>query len=65
MAFFDLANVGSIAAIMTEDLGYARNGAVVILGRAAASDPRGCALGIEQFAIQAIGNRDRSAVPRL
>lgn len=51
MAFFDLANVGSIAAIMTEDLGYTEGGAVAILGRAASGDPRGCALGIEQFAI--------------
>lgn len=50
MAFFDLANVGSIAAIMTEDLGYTETGAVAILGRASSSDARGCALGIEQFA---------------
>jgi hypothetical protein len=50
MAFFDLANVGSISAIMTEDFGFTLNGAVQILGRAAISDPRGCALGIEQFA---------------
>jgi len=50
MAFFDLANVGSIAAIMTEDLGYTEAGAVAILGRASSSEARGCALGIEQFA---------------
>jgi hypothetical protein len=50
MAFFDLANVGSISAIMTEDFGYTANGTVGILGRAAAGDPRGCALAIEQFA---------------
>ena len=53
MAFFDLANVGSISAIMTEDLGYTDNGAVAILGRAAASDARGCGLAIEQFAAEA------------
>ncbi|HEX4210611.1 MAG TPA: hypothetical protein VHY56_09475 [Candidatus Binataceae bacterium] len=54
MSFFDLANVGSVAAIMTEDFGYTYNGGVVILGRAAASDARGCALGIEKFAADAI-----------
>jgi hypothetical protein len=52
MAFFDLANVGSIAAIMTEDFGYTDNGAAAILGRAAASDARGCGLAIEQFAAE-------------
>jgi len=50
MAFFDLANAGSISALMTEDLGFIRDGAVAILGRAAGSEARGCALGIEQFA---------------
>lgn len=53
MAFFDLANVGSIAAIMTEDFGYTHNGMVAILGRAAASDARGCGMAIEQFAGEA------------
>jgi hypothetical protein len=52
MAFFDLANVGSIAAIMTEDFGYTDKGAVSILGRAAGSDARGCGLAIEQFAAE-------------
>ncbi|MGA2409268.1 MAG: hypothetical protein ABSG46_02625 [Candidatus Binataceae bacterium] len=50
LAFFDLANVGSISALMTEDFGFIRDGAVGVIGRAAASDPRGCALAIEQFA---------------
>ncbi len=50
LAFFDLANVGSISALMTEDFGVARDGAVVILGRAAAGGARGCALAIDEFA---------------
>lgn len=50
LAFFDLANVGSVSALMTEDLGIVRDGAVAILGRAAAAEPRGCALAIEEFA---------------
>jgi len=49
LAFFDLANVGSISALMTEDVGIVQGDAVMVLGRAAAADPRGCALSIEQF----------------
>jgi hypothetical protein len=50
MAFFDLANAGSVSMILTEDLGVVRDNAVRILGRAAAADARGCALAIEEFA---------------
>ncbi len=50
LAFFDLANVGSISALMTEDVGIVRGNAVAVLGRAAAADRRGCALAIQQFA---------------
>ena len=50
LAFFDLANVGSVSALMTEDWGIVRDGAVAILGRAAAAEPRGCALALEEFA---------------
>ena len=52
LSFFDLANVGSVSALMTEDFGMVRGGAVAVLGRAAAGDPRGCALAIEEFAIR-------------
>jgi hypothetical protein len=51
LSFFDLANVGSVSALMTEDFGVVRGGAVGIIGRAAAADPRGCALAIEEFAM--------------
>jgi hypothetical protein len=50
LRFFDLANVGSVSAILTGDLGVIHNGAVRVLGRAADGEARGCALGIEQFA---------------
>ena len=50
LAFFDLANVGSVSALMTEDFGVIEDGAVRVLGRAAAGGPRGCALAIEEFA---------------
>ena len=35
LTFFDLANVGSVSAVMTEDLGYVERGRVRVLGRAA------------------------------
>ncbi|MGH7916617.1 MAG: hypothetical protein ACREQE_04045 [Candidatus Binataceae bacterium] len=49
LAFFDLANVGSVSALLTEDVGTVNGGKVRIFGRAAAAEPRGCALAIEQF----------------
>lgn len=50
LQFFDLANVGSVSALLTEDLGRVKDGRVWLMGRLDASEPRGCALGIEQFA---------------
>lgn len=50
LAFFDLANAGSISALITEDIGIVRGHAVTVLGRAAAADRRGCALAVQQFA---------------
>jgi hypothetical protein len=56
LSFFDLANAGSVSALLTEDLGnVAADGTVRIFGRVLASDPRGCALVIEQFAQRGIG----------
>ena len=34
LTFFDLANVGSVSAVMTEDLGWVERGRVRVLGRA-------------------------------
>jgi hypothetical protein len=51
LRFFDLANVGSVSAILTEDFGIVngRGDRVRLMGRAGAADPRGCALAIEEF----------------
>ncbi|HEV2170183.1 MAG TPA: hypothetical protein VGR40_04505, partial [Candidatus Binatus sp.] len=49
LTFFDLANVASVSAVMTEDLGWIEQGRVHLLGRAAGAEARGCALGIGQF----------------
>lgn len=51
LSFFDLANAASVSALLTEDLGVVNaDGTVRIFGRFVGSDPRGCALGIEEFA---------------
>ena len=50
LTFFDLANVGSVSAVMTEDVGSVEGGRVRVLGRSSAGEARGCALAIEQFA---------------
>lgn len=41
---FDLANVFSVAAIQTEDLGVRRGDGFELIGRAALAEPRGCSL---------------------
>jgi hypothetical protein len=49
LTFFDLANVGSVSAVMTEDFGSVERGLVRVIGRAGWGEARGCALGIGQF----------------
>jgi hypothetical protein len=41
---FDLANVGSVCALQTEDLGIAVDGGFEVLGRVEGAEPRGCGL---------------------
>jgi hypothetical protein len=41
---FDLANVYSVMAIQTEDLGIRRSDGFELIGRAALAEPRGCSL---------------------
>ncbi len=41
---FDLANVYSVMALQTEDLGIRRGGGFELLGRATLAEPRGCSL---------------------
>jgi hypothetical protein len=49
LAHFDLANIGSVAAVLTEDLGRKVEGGFELLGRRAGSEPRGCSLAMEDF----------------
>jgi hypothetical protein len=41
---FDLANVFSVLAVQTEDLGVRRGDGFELIGRAALAEPRGCSL---------------------
>jgi hypothetical protein len=52
LTFFDLANVGSVSAVMSEDLGCVEAGRVRVLGRSGAGEARGCALAIGQFSAE-------------
>lgn len=46
---FDLANVGSVMAIQTEDTGYAVHDGFEITGRILGAEPRGCALALDEL----------------
>jgi hypothetical protein len=45
----DLANVGSVISVQTEDVGIGRGGRFEVLGRVASAPPRGCSLDAEQY----------------
>ncbi|HVS14594.1 MAG TPA: long-chain fatty acid--CoA ligase [Thermoanaerobaculia bacterium] len=50
IAFFDLANLGSVAHVLTEDVGRARpEGGFELLGRARDAELRGCSLTAEEL----------------
>jgi hypothetical protein len=46
---FDLANAGSVMAVQTEDLGHTVGDGFEITGRVLGSEPRGCALTLDEF----------------
>ncbi len=49
LSFFDLANLGSVCHVLTEDLGVAEGGAFRLLGRASGAELRGCSLTAEEL----------------
>jgi hypothetical protein len=49
LAFHDLANLGSVSAVLTQDLGRVDQDGVELLGRAAGAEPRGCSLALEEI----------------
>ena len=49
LAFFDLANVGSVSHILTEDVGSIRDGTVRLRGRLEGAEPRGCSRAMDEL----------------
>lgn len=49
LAHMDLANLGSVSALLTEDLGREVPGGFQLLGRSPGVEPRGCSLAMETF----------------
>lgn len=49
LCHFDLANLHSVMAILTDDLGVRQGDGFEILGRAARAEPRGCSLAVEEL----------------
>jgi len=55
LAFFDLANIGSVCHVLTEDVGSVRDGRVTLRGRMAGAEPRGCSLALDELMSSASG----------
>ncbi len=50
LAHYDLANLGSVSAVLTEDLGVADDdGRIRLVGRSPGAEPRGCSLALEDL----------------
>lgn len=49
LAFFDLANAGSVCHVLTEDVGAVTAGRVRLSGRAKGAEPRGCSLAMDEL----------------
>jgi hypothetical protein len=49
IGFFDLGNVGSYAAVLTEDLGRLHREGLELVGRASQAELRGCSLTVEEL----------------
>lgn len=48
LAHFDLANLHSVSAVLTEDRGVEVEGGLRVLGRTPGAEPRGCSLAMEE-----------------
>lgn len=55
LCHLDLANVGSVAAVLTEDMGVATGEGFRVLGRAVDAEPRGCSLAMDEL-LTAVGD---------
>jgi hypothetical protein len=49
VAHFDLANVGSVAAVLTEDIGRRDGAGLELFGRSPGAEPRGCSVAMDEL----------------
>jgi hypothetical protein len=49
LAFFDLANAGSVCHVLTEDVGVVVEGRVRLQGRVRGAEPRGCSRAMDEL----------------
>ncbi len=49
LAHTDLANIDTVASLLTEDLGRKRDGGFVLLGRATGADRKGCSITLDEL----------------
>ena len=49
LCFFDLANLGSVSHVLTEDVGAIRDGRVHLRGRTEGAEPRGCSRAMDDL----------------
>jgi hypothetical protein len=49
LCHLDLANAGSVACVLTEDMGVVVPGGIRVLGRVPGAEPRGCSLAAEEL----------------
>ena len=61
LAFYDLANAGSVCHVLTEDLGSVSRGRVRLQGRAPGAEPRGCSIALDELMSAAEEASDRTA----
>jgi len=59
LAFFDLANLGSVCHVLTEDVGSIVDGRVRLRGRALGAEPRGCSRAMDEL-MAAAGRASRT-----
>jgi hypothetical protein len=59
LAHWDLANVERPLAVLTDDLGIARDGGYEILGRVSDADAKGCSISLDDFLARGNATRGR------
>lgn len=59
---FDLANLHSVLAVQTEDIGVELDGGIELLGRSAGAAPRGCSIAMDDL-LRALASAPRRGLP--